>query len=104
VAQNDSLFLADIDNQSQIEIDRLISLRLDQLPLNQTAEISSIDWAALDIREGRRLQELGFNEGASVEALHAGGFFTRDPIAVRVGRMTVAIRRAHARAMKVVTR
>jgi ferrous iron transport protein A len=77
-------------------------LRLDQLPLNQMAEISCIDWGALDMREARRLRELGFDSGAAVEALHKGGLFARDPIAVRVGRMTVAIRRAHAAAMNVV--
>jgi ferrous iron transport protein A len=65
------------------------------------AQIAHIDWAALDIREGQRLRELGFDEGASVEALHKGGMIARDPIAVRVGRMTVAIRRAHAAAMEV---
>jgi len=37
----------------------------------------------------------------AVESLHRGPF-GRDPIAVRVGRMTVAIRRAHARAIHVV--
>ena len=36
----------------------------------------------------------------TVEPLHLGPF-GRDPLAVRVGRMTVAIRRAHARAVRV---
>jgi ferrous iron transport protein A len=36
-----------------------------------------------------------------VEPLHSGPV-GRDPLAVRVGRMTVAIRRTHARAVRVV--
>ena len=42
-----------------------------------------------------------FDEGVAVEPLHLGPF-GRDPLAVRVGRMTVAIRRAHARAVQVI--
>jgi len=76
-------------------------MRLDELPLRKTAQISTIDWAALDPAEGKRLRELGFDEGVSIETLHSGSIFGRDPIACRVGRMTVAIRRAQARAIKV---
>ena len=49
----------------------------------------------------RRLLELGFTEGASVEVLHEG-FFGRDPIAVRVNDATVALRRREAMAILVV--
>jgi ferrous iron transport protein A len=76
-------------------------VRLDELPLNRTATISAIDWDVLAPPEARRLRELGFDEGVTVSALHAGGLFGRDPIACRVGRMTVAIRRAHASAIMV---
>jgi ferrous iron transport protein A len=48
----------------------------------------------------RRLIELGFTEGASVEILHEG-LFGRDPIAVRVNGATVAIRRREAMAIVV---
>ncbi len=75
-------------------------MRLDELPLRAPARISAIDWAALAPREGQRLRELGFDEGVAVEALHRGPF-GRDPIACRIGRMTVAIRRAHAAAISV---
>ncbi|HYZ47991.1 MAG TPA: FeoA family protein, partial [Sphingomonas sp.] len=51
--------------------------------------------------EAKRLRELGFDEGVAIEALHRGSLFARDPIAFRVGRMTVAIRRAQARAIRV---
>ena len=43
----------------------------------------------------RRLIELGFIEGARVEILHEG-FFGRDPIAVRINDVTVALRRREA--------
>jgi len=49
----------------------------------------------------RRLIELGFTEGASVEVLHEGAL-GRDPIAVRVNAATVALRRREAMAIMVV--
>jgi ferrous iron transport protein A len=49
----------------------------------------------------RRLIELGFTEGASIEILHEGAF-GRDPIAVRVNDATVALRRREALAIVVV--
>ncbi len=73
-------------------------MRLDQLPLRQPARIAAIDWARLPAREGQRLRELGFDEGVGIEALHQGPV-GRDPIACRVGRMTIAIRRAQAAAV-----
>ena len=65
------------------------------------ARISAIDWAVLAESEVRRLKHFGFDEGVAVQPLHLGPF-GRDPLAVRVGRMTVAIRRAHARAVSVI--
>jgi ferrous iron transport protein A len=76
-------------------------VHLDDLPFSQEATITAIDWASLSERDGRRLRELGFDEGVAVEPLHGAGFVARDPIAVRIGRMTVAIRRAHAAAISV---
>jgi len=49
----------------------------------------------------RRLIELGFVEGASVEILHEG-IIGRDPIAVRVDSATIALRRREAMAILVV--
>jgi ferrous iron transport protein A len=43
----------------------------------------------------RRLLELGFVEGAAVQLLHEG-LFGRDPIAVRLDDMRVALRRREA--------
>ena len=75
---------------------------LDQLKLGTRAHIAAIDWALLGDGEARRLRHFGFDEGVSVEPLHLGPFGS-DPLAVRVGRMTVAIRKAQARAIKVST-
>ena len=74
---------------------------LDDLKLGSRATICAIDWDQLEQGEARRLRHFGFDEGVSVEPLHLGPF-GRDPLAVRVGRMTVAIRRAHARAVRVI--
>ena len=76
------------------------TLTLDQLKVGAKARVTTIHWASLDEGEGCRLQHFGFDEGVTVEPLHLGPF-GRDPIAIRVGRMTVAIRRRHAGAIRV---
>ena len=48
----------------------------------------------------RRLVEMGFVEGARVEILHEGTI-KRDPIAVRVDNITIALRRSEAMAVVV---
>lgn len=48
----------------------------------------------------RRLLELGFVEGARVELLHEG-LFGRDPIAMKVDDMRVALRRNEAASLTV---
>ena len=73
---------------------------LDQLKLGTRALIAAIEWASLDEGEARRLKHFGFDEGVPIQPLHLGPF-GRDPLAVRVGRMTVAIRKAQAKAVKV---
>ncbi|EQB33031.1 FeoA family protein [Sphingobium ummariense] len=78
-------------------------MRLSELPLRQPAYVDMIDWTALSAAEGQRLREFGLCEGASVEALHHGGLLGRGPIACRVGRMTIAMRRNHAAAVTVRT-
>jgi ferrous iron transport protein A len=76
------------------------SISLDKLAVGMRASIASIDWDALEESEACRLKHFGFDEGVVVEPLHLGPF-GRDPLAIRVGRMTVAIRRSHARAVRV---
>jgi len=78
-------------------------LRLTELPLRQPAYVDLIDWKALSASDGQRLREFGLCEGASVEALHHGGLLGRGPIACKVGRMTIAMRRNHAAAITVRT-
>jgi ferrous iron transport protein A len=77
------------------------ALALDQLQLGRRGRVSAIDWALLGTQEAARLRHFGFDPDVMVEPLHAGPF-GRDPLAVKVGRMTVAIRRVHARAIRVV--
>ena len=76
-------------------------MTLDQLPLGVLARIVAVDWAALVPEEAQRLRALGLDEGAQVRLAYRGVFMTRDPLAVEIGRMTVALRRVHARAMHV---
>ncbi len=76
------------------------TISLDLLGVGTKARVLSIDWASLDQPEACRLRDFGFDDGVTVEPLHLGPF-GRDPIAIRVGRMTVAIRRRHAGAVRV---
>ena len=76
------------------------SLALDQLAIGTRGEIVRVDWEALGTSDARRLRNFGFAEGVSIMCLHDGPF-GRDPVAYRVGRMTVAIRRAHAAMVQV---
>lgn len=76
-------------------------MTLDKLPVGQRARIISVDWPQLVDEEAVRLRALGFDEGAKVMVSHRGVFGGHDPLAIEVGRMTVALRRAHARTMMV---
>ncbi|RIV86008.1 ferrous iron transport protein A [Aurantiacibacter zhengii] len=67
----------------------------------ERAEIVHVDWSALAPDEGKRLRAMGIDAGARVAIAHRGIFVGKDPIALMVGRMNVAIRRVHARAMTV---
>lgn len=75
-------------------------ISLDRLKVGTKACVTVVDWDRLDEGEACRLKHFGFDEGVTVEPLHLGPF-GRDPIAIRVGRMTVAIRRKHAGAISV---
>jgi ferrous iron transport protein A len=69
-------------------------MRVDQLAVGKPAIIVAIDRERCDASTWRRLHEMGFDEGVDVEVLHKAPL--GDPIALRVGNMTVAIRRAQA--------
>ena len=51
--------------------------------------------------EAQRLRALGIDQGTTLSVAHRGVFGGADPLAVTVGRMTVALRRSHARVMQV---
>ena len=77
-----------------------MTLRLDQLPFRQVATVVSVDWSQLTDSDALRLRNLGLDAGVQIEALH-GAPFGHDPLAIRIGRMTLAMRRAHARTISV---
>jgi len=76
-------------------------MTLDHLAIGQRARIVAVDWSSLVAEEAQRLRALGIEEGASVKVSNRGIFGGRDPIAITVGRMTIALRRVHAAAMQV---
>jgi ferrous iron transport protein A len=59
---------------------------------------SGVSSSLSDVELESRLIELGFVEGARVEILHEG-ILGRDPIAVRVDNVTIAVRRREAMAI-----
>ena len=61
-----------------------------------------MDWPQLAPEEAQRLRAMGIDQGAEVTLAYRGIFAGRDPLAIEIGRMTVALRRAHARAMTIV--
>ncbi len=75
-------------------------LTLESLSLRELATVAAIDWARLSTPEARRLRELGFDEGVVVEVLHRASL-GGGPLACRIGRMTVALRRSVAAAVLV---
>lgn len=77
-----------------------VPVSLETLPRRQHATVAAIDWTRLAAPEARRLRELGFDEGVDIEVLHRARL-GQGPIACRIGRMTVALRRAVAGAIHV---
>jgi ferrous iron transport protein A len=70
----------------------------DQVVIVQVGDPGLNDDHALELE--RRLLELGFVEGARVELLHEG-LFGRDPIAMKVDDMRIALRRHEAASLTV---
>lgn len=89
---------------------RVIDLRLGNAPRGFVgtilavtpglADASGAPCAAKQAELEQHLLEMGFTEGARVEILHQGAI-QRDPIAVRVDNITVAVRRREAMAVVV---
>ena len=78
-----------------------MNAKLDSAPLGIAVRISRIDWDAMSHDEGRRLREFGLMEGIDVTPLHRGSLFSRDPLALSVGRMQVIIRARQAAMIEV---
>ena len=78
-----------------------MGVTLDLLPIGQHARITAVDWTVLASEEAQRLRALGVDSGARVAVAHRGVLGGADPIALEIGRMTVALRRVHARAMQI---
>lgn len=76
-------------------------MTLDQHSPGEAVRIIAVDWDSLAEDEAKRLQALGLDAGAEISIAHRGIFFGHDPLAVRVGAMTIALRRSHARALTV---
>ena len=77
-----------------------LTLRLTALAPLQAGTVANVDWQALTRPEARRLRELGLDEGVEVELLRGSGILG-GPVACRIGRMTVALRRHVAGAIHV---
>lgn len=77
------------------------AMTLERLTPGRRATILAIDWGAIASDDAKRLRALGFDAGVQVAVAHRGVFGGRDPLAVQLGRMTVALRRVHAAAVSV---
>ena len=76
---------------------------LSDLKIGETSTVLGFDTSRVDDQEFAtdledRLLEIGFEEGLDVEILHQGPI-GGDPIAVKIGIMTVALRKMEAAAI-----
>lgn len=80
------------------------TIRLSEARIGDRGVITSVGehchHKAESVELERRLLELGFVEGARVELIHEG-LFGRDPIALKVDDMRVALRRKEAASLTV---
>lgn len=63
-------------------------------------QVASIVWDALSEADARRLREFGLDSGVEIELLHRSAL-GGGPIACRIGRMTIAMRRAVAGSIRI---
>ena len=70
-------------------------MRLSELPRRMAAVVQSVDDATPDDPVARRLRELGFVPGETVQVI-ALGPFGKDPLVAQVGFTRFALRRAEA--------
>ena len=74
-------------------------MTLEKLKPGTSGRISRIDWDALPPADAKRMRALGFEPGVEVSMAHHGVFGGRDPVAVSIGRMTIALRKVQAAAI-----
>lgn len=78
-------------------------MTLDRLESGRPARVLAVDWRQLVPDEAKRLRAMGVDQGADIEVTHRGILGASDPLAVRIGRMKIALRRSHALAIEVET-
>ena len=78
-------------------------MTLENLEPGQMARIAGIDWNALPPADAKRMRALGFEPGVEVRMAHHGVFGGRDPVAISIGRMTIALRKVQAAAISLET-
>lgn len=74
------------------------AINLSEARVGDRGVIVRVDGRELELE--RRLLELGFVEGARIELIHEG-LVGRDPIALRVDDMRVALRRREAASLTI---
>lgn len=82
-------------NPPQFDFGQSLALSLDKLPLRQPAVVLAVSAPATSPEWAQWLAEIGFIPGEPVEVL-AKGMPGSDPLVVRVGDSTFALRRAEA--------
>ncbi len=78
---------------------KLIQMTLDQAQLRQTRRVARVDAPAAYAEMSRQLEEIGFTPNEQVTVL-TRGFPGGDPLVVRVGLSTFALRKAEAQMIK----
>jgi ferrous iron transport protein A len=74
--------------------------QINSMQRGDIAVIVAVDRHGRDPASAQRLHEMGFDEGVDIELLHRAPI-SGDPLAVRVGNMTVALRQALAALVEV---
>jgi ferrous iron transport protein A len=74
---------------------RATTLTLDRLPLRALAQVVGVTGDVASDAITQRLYEMGFESLANVEITHVGPL-GGDPLVVKIGSMSVALRRAEA--------
>lgn len=77
-----------------------LPITLVQLAPNTCGTVAAVAWDSLSDAEARRLREFGLDDGVEVELLHRGAL-GGGPLACRIGRMRIAVRRHVALAIHV---